>query len=170
MKKDASRQLATGAVVSALAVVLLYISCLLPTLQLTVVAVAGILSAAVLIECGAGRAALVWGAVSLLSLLLLPDKSSAVFYLLFFGHYPIVKYELERIEKPALCWAAKLAVGNVCILLTLWLVSLFFPEWEFEYALWIMWLLCLLVFVLFDLALTRLIAFYQFRIRPKIMR
>ena len=170
MKKDASRQLTTGAIVSALAVVLLYISCLLPTLQLTVVAVAGILSAAVLIECGPGRAALVWAAVSLLSLLLLPDKSSAVFYLLFFGHYPIVKYELERIDRPLLCWGAKLLCGNVCILLTLWLVSLFFPEWEFEYAMWIMWLLCLLIFVLFDLALTRLITFYQFRIRPKIMR
>ena len=170
MKNNASRQLAVGAVVSALAVVLLYISCLLPTLQLTVIAAAGILSAAVLIECGAARAALVYAAVTVLAFLLLPDKSSALFYALFFGHYPIVKYELERINRPALCWAAKLAVGNVCILLTLWLISLFFPEWQFEYAAWIMWLACLLVFVLFDLALTRLIAFYQFRIRPKIMR
>ena len=58
MERQNSRMLAVGAIVSALAVVLLYISCVLPTLQLTAVAVAGVLSAAVLIECGPGRAAL----------------------------------------------------------------------------------------------------------------
>ena len=169
-KPNASRQLAVGAVVSALAVVLLYVSCLLPTMQLTVIAVAGVLSAAVLIECGAGRAALVYACVSILSCLLLPDKSSAVFYLLFFGHYPIVKYELERIRRPAACWAAKLAAGNLCMAAIVLVLRLFFPEWRFEYALWIVWGLGLVTFVLFDLALSRLIVYYQFKIRPKIMR
>lgn len=170
MERQNSRMLAVGAIVSALAVVLLYISCVLPTLQLTVVAVAGVLSAAVLIECGPGRAALVYLCVSALSLLLLPDKSSAVFYVLFFGHYPIVKYELERIRNPVFCWCAKLASGNLCIGALALLLAIFFPEWRFEYPLWIVWLLGNAVFVLFDLALTKLIAYYQFRIRPKIMR
>lgn len=162
--------LAIGAIVSALAVVLLYISCLLPTLQLTVVAIAGILSAAVVIESGAARAALVYVCVSILSLLLLPDKSSAVFYVFFFGHYPIVKYEVERIRKPILGWSIKILCGNLCIGAIALLLALFFPEWSFEYPLWIVWVLGIAVFVLFDLALTKLIVYYQFRIRPKIMR
>lgn len=165
-----SQRVSTGAIVTALAVVLLYISCAMPTMQLTVVAAAGILTAAVMIEAGTGLSVMVYVAVSLLSLLILPDKSSGVFYLFFFGHYPIVKYHLERVSNPVLCWAAKLAAGNLCIAAVCLILHLFFPEWVFEYALWIIWAMCNLVFVLFDVALTRLIVYYQYRIRPRIFR
>ncbi|MBE6929309.1 MAG: hypothetical protein E7463_03425 [Ruminococcaceae bacterium] len=163
-----SQRVSTGAIVAALAVVLLYISCMTPTMQLTVVAMAGVLTAAVMIEAGTGLSMMVFAAVSMLSLLILPDKSSGVFYLLFFGHYPVVKYHLERIRRPFLCWMAKMAAGNLC-LLGIWLIlRLFFPEWVFEYALWIVWAVCNLTFVLFDIALTRLLIYYQYRIRPRI--
>lgn len=170
MSTKKSRRIAVGAIISALAVVFLYISCLLPTLQLTLVAVAGILSAAVLIECGVAASWLVFACVSVLSLILLPDKSSAVFYVLFFGHYPILKYLLEKIRKPVLCWLCKLCVGNICLLLIVLLLHAFFPEWAVEYPLWAVWIVCLAVFVLFDVALTRLLGYYQFRIRPKFKR
>lgn len=162
--------LALSAVLGALAVVLLLLSCILPTMQLTVVAIAGVLSAAVLIECGVKWAVMQFGAVSILAILLLPDKSSALFYTLFFGHYPIVKYLLERIHSPVLCWGAKLAAGNLCLAAMILLLRAFFPEWQMEYSLWIIILLCEGVFVLFDLALSRLLGYYQFRIRPKILR
>ena len=165
-----TRKLALSAILGALAVVLLLLSCVLPTMQLTVIAVAGILSAATLIENGVKWAALQYGAVSILSILLLPDKSSALFYTLFFGHYPIVKYLLERIHNPILCWCAKLAAGNLCLGVMILLLRAFFPEWQMEYELWIIILLCEAVFVLFDLALSRLLGYYQFRIRPKLMR
>lgn len=164
-----TRRLALSAILGALAVVLLLLSCILPTMQLTVVAVAGILSAVVLIESGVKWAGLQYGAVSILSILLLPDKSSALFYTLFFGHYPIVKYLLERIHNPFFCWGAKLIAGNLCLGAMILLLKAFFPEWQMEYALWIIVLLCEGVFVLFDLALSRLLGFYQFRIRPKIL-
>jgi len=162
--------LSISAVLGALAVVLLMLSCVLPTMQLTVIAVAGILSAAVLIECGVKWAGLQYGTVSILAILLLPDKSSALFYTLFFGHYPIVKYLLERIHNPILCWGAKLAAGNLCLAAMILLLRAFFPEWQMEYELWMIILLCEGVFVLFDLALSRLLGYYQFRIRPKILK
>lgn len=143
---------------------------MMPTMQLTVIAAAGILSAAMLIEGGVKWALLMYGAVSILSALLLPDKSSAVFYILFFGHYPIIKYEIERIRSLWISWAVKLAAGGVCVALIIWILGAFFPEWEFDYAGWIIAVLCMAVFVLFDVALTRLLGWYQYRIRPKLYR
>ena len=165
-----TKLLATGAILGAAAVVLMLASCVMPTMQLTVIAAAGILSAAMLIEGGLKWALLMYGAVSILSALLLPDKSSAVFYILFFGHYPIIKYEIERIRKIWLSWVVKLAAGGVCTVLIIWILSAFFPEWEFDYAKGIIGLMCMAVFVLFDVALTRLLGWYQFRIRPKLYR
>jgi hypothetical protein len=165
---QATRKAAFGAISAALAVAILFVSTLLPTLQLSAVALAGMLSAAVLIEAGAAYSTLCYAAVSILSLLLLPEKSSAVFYFLFFGHYPIVKYLLERLRSPVLCWAGKIICANLCFFALWGVLRLFFPDWEFPLALWLLWGLGNATFVMFDIALTRLIAFYQFRIRARL--
>jgi len=169
--RDSTRKLALSAILSAMAVALLFVSCLTPTMQLAVIAFAGLLSAVVLIECGISWSVLVWLCTALLSFLLLPDKSSALFYLLYFGHYPIVKYLTETIRKPWLEWTAKLGVCHICLAAIWLLLKLFFSQWTAGDAVWyLMWLACVAVFVLYDLAMTRLLVLYQHRIRPKFQR
>ena len=71
-------------------------------------ALCGVLTTLVVIECGDRTALLMYGAVSILSLLLLPAKESAVVYLLVFGWYPVAKRRIESINKPVLEWGLKL--------------------------------------------------------------
>ena len=82
--KSAGRAALVG-VLSALSLVFLYASALVPTGQMGVVAVAGLLVAAAVVSGGLSAGFLCYGATGLLGLLLLPDKANALLYLLFFG-------------------------------------------------------------------------------------
>ena len=74
--KSAGRAALVG-VLSALSLVFLYASALVPTGQMGVVAVAGLLVAAAVVSGGLSAGFLCYGATGLLGLLLLPDKANA---------------------------------------------------------------------------------------------
>ena len=86
--KTKTKKLALCAMLTAISVVLLYGASLAPTLKRAITAMAGLLPAAAVITCGLGWSAGLWIAVSVLSLIVFPQKDTAVAYLLVFGHYP----------------------------------------------------------------------------------
>lgn len=63
-------------------------------------AVASLLIATVCVECGRTMALTAYGAVSLLSLLFVPDKEVALVFVFLLGYYPLVKPRFERIRLP----------------------------------------------------------------------
>ncbi|MGN0984724.1 MAG: hypothetical protein ACI4OI_07760, partial [Gemmiger sp.] len=63
-------------------------------------------------EYGARYSLLLYLMVSILSVLLVPDKELALFYALVIGYYPVLKRVLDRLRPAPLRWAAKLAVFN----------------------------------------------------------
>ena len=79
-------------------------------------AVASFLIATVCVECGKTMALTAYGAVSLLSLLFVPDKEVALTFVFLLGYYPLAKPYFERI-RPALlrvvCKAALLCNGGI---------------------------------------------------------
>ena len=101
--KGAGRAALVG-VLSALSLVFLYASALVPTGQMGVVAVAGLMVAAAVVSGGLSAGFLCYGATGLLGLLLLPDKANALLYLLFFGLWPILKSLIERLRRIILEW------------------------------------------------------------------
>ena len=85
------------------------------------------------------------------------------------GFYPIIKSYLERINSALVRWIIKLVVGNAALALMFILMSLFLPD-EFEGG-WLMlvtYLLGIIAFLMYDVALSKLITLYFVRIRDRI--
>ena len=83
-----SSKTALGGIVAALSVTMMFLTAVIPTLTYALPAAAGVLLIIVVIDVDKKWAFGVYAAVSLLSLLVLPDKEAAVMYVFFFGHYP----------------------------------------------------------------------------------
>ena len=151
---------------AALQIVLMYAGTVMPSWKLALTAMAGVINAAVLIECGVGSSVICFAAVSALSALVLPQKSLAFLYILFFGYYPLLKSAVERIRKRGLEWAAKLVVFNLaCTLCMTALRFGFVSDISLpDIALVVLWLGLNVVFVIYDIGLTQLIGLYIQRI------
>lgn len=108
-----SSKTAVGGVITALSIVLMFLTSVIPTLTYALPAAAGFLITLIVIEIDKKWALGVYVAVSLLSVLLIADKEAAVMYIMFFGYYPIVKAIFEKHFHSMLLWVLKFAVFNV---------------------------------------------------------
>ena len=168
--KNRTRIIATAAMLAALQLALLYIGTLMPGWKLASAAVAGIMTAAVLIECGMLRAVLAYVVVSALSFLLLPQKTLALLYIVFFGYYPLIKSVTEHVRSRVLEWLCKLIVFNFACALSFaalrfgFVADVTLPGMPVA----VIWLLLNAAFVVFDLGLSKLIALYLQRIHKNI--
>ena len=127
-----------------------------PSLTLTRAALAGFLVLFVMLKWGMKSAALCYLTASILALVLIPRKETALEFLLFFGVYPMLKLRVERHPSKAVCWACKLlfcnamlAVGyGLCLLLGI-------PMEEMKQQMLLALLMLNAVFVLYDCCFTR---------------
>ncbi|MBE6577785.1 MAG: hypothetical protein E7653_06575 [Ruminococcaceae bacterium] len=153
---------------AALGVVLLYLGSLVEVLDATVAVLASLLCVFAVIEYGKAAPWLVFAVTSVLAILLLPNKTPAIEYALFFGFYPILKEKYEKRRAP-IAWVLKELTFNIA------LVAVFFalkfvvlgnaviPMYFYVIGL----VLLELVFVLYDLALTKLITYYLCSLRKR---
>ncbi len=98
-----------------------------PVLMFIAPAVASLLIATVCVECGKTMALTAYGAVSLLSLLFVPDKEVALVFVFLLGYYPLVKPRFERIRLPLVRVLCKLLLCNGAVLAMYGLVLLLVP-------------------------------------------
>ncbi len=165
-----TKKLAMCAMLAALGVVMLYAGALIEVIDISMAVIASLLCVVAVIEYGGGAPWMIYGVTSVLSVLLLPNKTPAVLYALFFGFYPILKERFEK--KPRVfAWVMKLLtfnlsliiMGAAAIYLTLGVNnSLLNPIY-----IGIVIVLSQAVFVLYDIALTRLISFYLVTLRKR---
>jgi disulfide bond formation protein DsbB len=96
----------------------------MPGFRLALCAVAGFPLIAVALRHGRRDAFLAFGASGLLSAIILPFKSVAAAYILFFGAYPILKsyFETKRL-KTILQFIVKFAYFNITFLFGAWLLQ-----------------------------------------------
>jgi len=112
-----SWMLAYCGMASALCIAVMLLGTALPILLFIAPAVAGFLIAAVRGEGGPSRMALTaYAAVSLLSLLLVPDREVALAFAALLGYYPLVKPRLDRIRPAIVQLLAKLCLCNLAVL------------------------------------------------------
>lgn len=97
MRSGEARFIAFGGMMAALAVVIMCLGGLIPVATFTVPLVCMLILAYVLKFCGKRIGWAWYGAVSILGLLLGPDKEAAAIFL-FLGYYPILKPELDRMR------------------------------------------------------------------------
>lgn len=106
-----TKQLVTGAMLSALTLVILYLTFLLPTNTLTLLTLASVMGPIALIRGNVRTSLLVYITSSLLCLVLMPPNIS-VLYILFFGIYGLLKYFIEKLNHLSFEWLLKLAFFN----------------------------------------------------------
>lgn len=164
-----SRSVAAAGVLAAGSLAVLWLACVAPSGRLGLTAVAGLFPVAGVLAAGRVAGYLCWAAGGILGLILLPDKGVALMYLAFLGLYPVVKSRIESLRRLGVEWVLKLAFFNVMLTL-FWYVfrSLFLPQppqWLGDNSL-LLYGAGNLVFVAYDVGLSRLIALFQARIGP----
>ena len=155
---------------AALGTVILYLGSFIEVLDISVAVLASLLSAVIVIEYGGKAAWPIYGVTAILSVLLLPTKFPALMYALFFGYYPIIKENIERMRSKVVKWAIKCAIFVASTVLFVLILKLFTAELETPYGDIFMVafvLLTALMFILYDIALTRVISYYIFRLRHR---
>lgn len=167
-----TKKLALSAMLTAFSAVILLIGKFASVLDLTTAVIASFAAVFAHMEMRAPWSFYIWGATSLLSLLLFPSNA-AVYYAVFCGIYAILKAYFERLL-PAPQWILKLLSFN--LLFTgafgvMYLLGTFPPEfvgigwlWAAVYALGNVAFLC------YDLVISRCILLYSYKLRKRIAK
>ncbi len=116
-----SRPLALCGVLAALAVTLLCLGSVIPAAVLCAPILAMAVLLPVLEELGAKAAGTAYAAVSILALLLAPNRETALVYV-FFGWYPILRPKIAALPSRLLRLGARLLVCNAVTLVLYGLV------------------------------------------------
>ena len=167
-RREQTRKLTTCAMLAALGVVMLYLGSMVEVMDIALAVVASLLCVFAVIEYGGSAPWLVFAVTGILSLILLPQKTPAVMYLLFFGYYPILKEKLEKRTR-VVSWVLKELIFHAALIVMLFLsrATMMAPGANptLLYAAFV--LLAEVTFPLYDVALTRLISLYLYRLRRR---
>lgn len=171
-KMSVSAKTAMGAMITALSVVILIPSAV-QVFVYTLPALAGMLTMLAVVEIDKKWAIGSYVATSLIGLLFVANKEAVVYYVAFFGYYPVVKALLESKLPRVAEYILKFLIFNVSIVLSgVVLVKVFGMPYNdllgidgesaffTKYALPIMLGMGNVVFILYDVALTRLLTAY----------
>ena len=175
-RSNRTKRVAVSGMMVALGVIILYVGSLIEVLDISMAAIASLICIIAVIEYGRVYALMIYAATALAAMLLLPEKFTPSLYALLIGYYPIIKELIERIGRKSgkralfavVRWAVKLAFFAAA-LLAVTLVAIYVLILP-EYAEWlevVVFLLAGATFVLYDIALTRMISTYIFRIRRR---
>lgn len=177
-----SKSIALGGILSALSLVILYLTNVLPLNTLALLTLTSGLVAVALIRTGVASALLVYTVTCMLSFFMIPPHIFLM-YLLFFGSYSIIKALVERIEYLGVEWLIKFVFFNIVFflgfnVLTSFINPVIFAQLDLlteKYMSFIpyssflvFWILGQVAFILFDYALTLLIEMYYKYVHSKI--
>ena len=170
-RRGAAGKVAYPAILSALALILVYLGSIAPTGSWGIVAAAGLLPSAAVISVSLSAGFLCWASAAILAFLLAPDKLCALLFGVLFGLYPMVKYLVERLRKKPLEYVLKLAFFNaaftVVYLTMAAAVAASLPR-ALGGSVWILYAAANAVFLLYDYGFSKLIALYISRVQRAI--
>lgn len=99
MRNRLSFRVAFCGVLAALMIAVMLLGTMIPTTTYICPALAGVLLLPVVWEFGFRTGALLYLAVALLSLILSPNKEAALFFVLLFGWYPLLRPKLQHLRR-----------------------------------------------------------------------
>lgn len=169
---------AFGGIISALAVLLLFFTGIFPFATYALPALAGLLLVVIVVDFGMKWAWCVYAAISVLAILITPDREAAAMFVLFFGYYPILKSVFEQIKSRTVEYLLKFLVFNVAMVLAYLLIIYVFGIQDIldefgelgKYGMWIMLGMGNVVFILYDFTISRLINLYTMWLKPKLFK
>lgn len=172
--KQLSFRISFCAIISAICIILMF-GALIPSLAYAVPAVAGILIWTICEQINSKWAVLSYIAVVLLSFMLIPEIEADFFLLSFFGYYPTLCESLKKIKNKVIRYIVKLLVFNISIIITYNILCAILSvdkmlegmESFGQYAVFVLWGMGLIAFILYDLFLDVAKDLYIKIIKPK---
>ena len=166
-----TKRIALSGILAALSITLIYITAVTELFSYSGCLVAALVILFVKTEYGLGTAVSVYGVVTVLSWLLLPDKSIAAIYTFIAGLYPLVKSYFDLLKNTILRLVCKLLAYNA-VLAALYFaaIALLAPEAEAPWMIAAMLVMANAVFILADILADRLILLYNVKYRAILRR
>jgi hypothetical protein len=167
-----STKIALAGILTALGAAVLFLENIFPTGKLGFYALAGFILSAVVIECGLSFGWISYAVVSLVSFLLVPQKTAVIPYILFFGMYSMVKSHIEKLNRLIAEWILKFAFFNLSLFF-MWniavkVLELIPSNLLATLPLYAVVLLLQAAFFGYDWVFTFWVQYYLKRIQPKI--
>ena len=162
------------ALMASLAVVMM-LCAYFPYLTYAIPAFAGLCIMVVLLEIGTKWAISAYITSAVLTILFC-EPEAMLMYVFMFGYYPILKAALERINMPILEWPIKIVFFNLVVVLVYSFIANLFgvyisDDMDFgKYTILIVLLLGNAVFIVYDITVSKMAAFYFYAIQPKIKK
>ena len=160
--------------VAAISVVIMLTS-YFPYLTYAIPALAGLFMMVPLIECGVSWA---FGsyATSAAIIMIVGEMESKILYVVLLGYYPILKSLIERINKIVIEWILKLLSFNAAAIAFYYISTLLFNISFDDFGTWGKYgalaflLLCNVVFVVYDMGISRIASYYMFSLHDKVKK
>lgn len=178
--KKSTMRIAVCGVISALGLVLMILTNIVPVGTYAFPCFAGILLVAIVIEYKWKWAMLVYAVISVLSLLLAGDKEAVVFFIMLFGYYPVLKNIIESRFQPKFGkisgYILKLLIFNAAAIASFFITTLLLAIPADEYTIfgvyvpWVFLIIGNIFFVIYDYAVSVFVTQYVCRLRDKIFR
>lgn len=169
-------KVALSGVICALSMVFMLLT-VIPGMEMGLPALAGTVLVVLVIELGAKWGFLGYLTVGILSLLVAPSFEARILFAVFFGYYPVLKALLERMRSRVLCWCVKLALFNIVMVTTYWVLLRFTTVVEAGdftvFGVFLPGVLLLIgnvVFVVYDIALTGVVTTYIRVLQPRLQQ
>lgn len=170
-----SSKSALGGIIAALAVSIMLITYISPFLVYTAPPFAGILLVIIVVEIGYKWAIGTYAAIGLLSLFLIADKEAAVFFVMLFGYYPILReFIYSRLKNKVILAILKFFIFNFSLLVSVGISSYIFgidySEFSEDGMLFIILFIAAMNVILFlyDFLLAKVTLLYKKNIQKKI--
>ena len=158
--KNKTKNTAVCGLMTALSVVLMMLTTLIPVFMYVIPIVTGIIVLFVADVSNKKWGAGVYFSTAFLSILLITDKEAALTYALFFGYFPLIKESIEKLPK-ALAWILKIVLFNIAAVgigvISFYVFGISGDEYdEFgKYTIPILLIMANVAFVLYDFCLTK---------------
>ena len=168
--KNNTKVIALGGVLLALSLVCLYFASFVPGVELSLYALSSIFVPIMMIESRGKGGAILYVAVALLALLILPNKIGVIPYIFFFGIYGLLKFYIEKIKTGWLQIVVKLAVFlAIMLVFYFFFYNLFFSVITLpDFAPALLLIGGIVLFLLYDAILSGIINYYYRRFYGKI--
>ncbi|MDD6344788.1 MAG: hypothetical protein PUA51_00960 [Oscillospiraceae bacterium] len=169
---------ALGGIVSALCLLTMFMTGIFPALSILLPMISGVFMMIIVSEISISWAFLTYIAVSLLSMIVTFDKEAVLLFIMFFGHYPITRFLIDKIPSQTVRFLIKLTVFNICVIsffmLTTYIMGLtaFLEEIKGfgKYGIPIILAFVNFIFLLYEYNLNIFYELYEKRLRPALKK
>lgn len=161
--------LSIAAMFSAFSLLFLFLASILPGMQIILYFLSSIFVMGIMLEERYGLALISVAAVSLLGFWILVDKTLLLPYVLFFGHYGIGKYLIEKKRRRAPAMVLKYVYFNIALAALYFTArTLLLSQLPFEMPLVAFFIIMQFIFLVYDFLFSKVTQFYNDRMRKKL--